>query len=150
MTRLLFLLALAAPLGACDLIDGCPPTAFGDECAALGEWRLQTLDGDRATGRIELEDLGDVYLALPSGIEGCGEFRGAASWSMSETEGTLRIRTWRARATCDDGGLAYGLDLNGTYALDGDRLTVRWRPDRLLSDGEIPSLGDGAELVFVR
>lgn len=158
MLRLLVLLALSAGLSSCSLFGlGCPPTAFGEECDVLGEWRLQTLGGEAATGRLELEDLGDAYVVLPSGIEGCESLRGAARWSLSDTEGTFEVRLWNARAECDDGGgLAYTVDFGGRYELDGDRLSVTWYPDaRLASNGStsdttIPALGDLASLVFVR
>ena len=157
MMRFPLLLALALTLSSCSLFGDDCLILFGDECDALGDWQLSSIDGERATGQMELETVGDAYLALPSGVEGCGDLRGAARWSMSDTEGTFGIRLWQARAACDDDGIHYVVDFYGTYELDGDRLTARWRPDArfVRPDGTryeavVPSLGESAVLVFTR
>ena len=148
--RAVFAIALAALVGGCDLLgDGCPPASFGLECAMIGEWDLDTVDGQRASGVLEVQSGFDGFLSVPSGSEDCGAFRGPLGGSAPNgdvSEGAITVRVWQVSSGCG----RYSVDLNGRAALDGDRLTLTLVQDRVLGDGTFPLFREPSVLVFSR
>lgn len=154
MTRALALLLLLVA-GGCDLFGaGCPPVSFGLECALIGEWDLDTVGGEPAPGALEVESGFSGFLSVPSGLEGCGPFQGPFGGSApldDVDEGPVTVRLWQTSALCeDDVVVRHSVDLNGRVALEGDRLTLTLRQDRLLGDGAFPLFREPTALVFSR
>ena len=159
-TRLAVLALLAAVpwvLGGCSLVGGgCPPATFGLECELIGEWDLVSIDGEAASGALEVDSFTDGFLQLPNTDPNCSPVRGAFSGSASldDDEGTPRrfsIRLWQAAWECDDREQRVVIDLETRATIEGDELTlVATTQDRALPQVRGLARGVQVRLVFER